>query len=366
VTRGRAGRGSLLQRRERETAISGPWVGVASPIARQQPVGARVGSSHIRLWIGLVLAAVVVGTLGYVVIEGWPPLDALYMTVITVTTVGYREVGALGAAGRVWTMLLAVVGVGLLFGFVGVVAESLVGEATSGKREARRMARAVEALSGHFVLCGYGRVGSTVARELRHDGEDVVVIDVLPESLRRAHDEGFLVVAGDATDDSTLRAAGIERARGLITTVDSDANNVYVILSARAINPSLFVVGRANAAGAEARLMQAGADRVVSPYTMAGHRIAGLAMRPRVVDYIDAALSHGELAFSLEEVTAREGDSIAGRTVGELREDGVFTLAIVPPTGGYAANPRPERRIVAGEVLVVSGSAATLAVLRDG
>jgi voltage-gated potassium channel len=326
----------------------------------------RIGSSHIRIWLALVLVAVAIGTLGYVAIEGWTFLDALYMTVITVTTVGYREVGPLSAAGRVWTMLFAITGVALLFGFVGVVAESLVLEAASGKREARRMAHTVQALQGHVVLCGYGRVGSTVARELRHDGEDVVVIDVLPESLQRAHDEGFLVVEGDASDDATLRAAGIERARGLITTVDSDAKNVYVILSARVLNPGLFVVARANAAGADVKLQQAGADRVVSPYTMAGHRIAGLAMRPRVVDYIDAALSHGQLAFSLEEVTAHDGDAVAGRTVGELRDSGIFTLAIVPPAGGYAANPPPERRVVAGEVVIVSGSAATLAALREG
>jgi voltage-gated potassium channel len=338
----------------------------AASLRRHPSLGARVGTSHIRLWLVLVAAAVAVGTLGYVAIEGWSPFDALYMTVITVTTVGFREVHPLSTAGRTWTMLVAAGGVGLLFGFVGVVAESLFSAATSGEREARRMARRVEALRGHFVLCGYGRVGSTVAHELRHDGESVVVIDVRPESLERARAEGFPVVAGDATDDATLHAAGIERARGLITTVDSDANNVYVILSARAINPGLFVVGRANAAGAEAKLLQAGADRVVSPYTMAGRRIAGLALRPRVVEYIDAALSHGELAFSLEEVTAREGDSIAGSSVGELRDRGIFTLAIVREAGGYAANPAPERRIVAGETLIVSGSAATLAALRGG
>ncbi len=320
--------------------------------------------SHIRVWLAVVVGVVLAGTAGYVVIEGWTPLDALYMTVITVTTVGFREVAPLGAAGQAWTMLLAVLGVGLLFGFVGVVAESLVVEATSGKREARRMAQAVDALSGHFVLCGYGRVGSTVAAELRHDGGQVVVIDVLADSLRRAREAGLLVVEGDATDETTLRAAGIERARGLITTVDSDASNVYVILSARAINPRLFVVARANAAGAEARVRQAGADRVVSPYTMAGHRIASLAMRPRVVEFIDAAMSHGELAFSLEEVTAREGDAIARHTVGELRELGIFTLAVVLGEGGYAANPGPERRIRSGETVIVSGSAEMLGTLR--
>ncbi|MGC8633266.1 MAG: potassium channel family protein [Candidatus Limnocylindrales bacterium] len=332
---------------------------------RRHPVPARFGRSHIRVWLAAVVTVVALGTLGYVLIERWSLLDALYMTVITITTVGFREVGPLGPVGRVWTMLVAVVGVGLLFGFVGVVAESLVFEATSGEREARRMLRAVEGLRGHVVLCGYGRVGSTVARELRHDGEDVVVIDVLPESLERARGEGFLAVEGDATKDATLRAAGIERARGLVATVDADADNVYVILSARAMNPGLFVVARANAADAEAKLTRAGANRVVSPYIMAGRRIAGLAMRPRVVDFIDAALSHGELAFSLEELTAREGDSITGSSVGELRDRGIFTLAIVRPEGGYAANPGPERRLAAGETLIVSGSAATLAALLE-
>lgn len=338
---------------------------VATP--RRRPAAVTgLGRSHVRAWLALVVGVIVIGTAGYVVIEGWSALDALYMTVITVTTVGFREVGPLGEAGRAWTMLLAIAGVGLLFGFVGVMAEALVMEATSGEREARRMAREVDALGGHFVLCGYGRVGSTVARELRHDGEQVVVIDVLPESLDRARADGFLVVGGDATDDETLRAAGITRAAGLITTVDSDASNVYVILSSRAMNPGLFIVGRANAAGAEAKLMQAGADRVVSPYTMAGHRIAGLALRPRVVDYIDAALSHGELAFALEQVTAREGDSIVGASVGELRDRGIFTLAVVRADHGYDANPAPDRRLAAGETVIVSGGAALLGTLREG
>ena len=344
--------------------MSGPADPAVAPHRRAVSFGG-LGRPHIRLWLALVVAVLAIGTIGYVAIQGWSLLDALYMAVITVTTVGFREVGPLNDAGRVWTMLLAIVGVGLLFGFVGIVAESLVVNATSGEREARRMARAVDALSGHFVLCGYGRVGSTVAQELRHDGERVVVIDVLPASLDRARADGFLIVEGDATLDTTLRAAGIERARGLITTVDSDANNVYVILSSRAMNPGLFVVGRANAAGAEAKLQQAGADRVVSPYTMAGRRIAGLAMRPRVVDYIDAALSHGELAFALDEVTAREGDAIAGSTVGELRGRGIFTLAVVRGDGGYDANPEPDRRLAAGETVIVSGAATLLSALRE-
>jgi voltage-gated potassium channel len=335
------------------------------PAASAPSPGALLGASHVRLLIAVVLGFVAAGTLGYVLIERWSAFDALYMTITTMTTVGFREVGPLSDAGRLWTMLVVVSGVGLIFGLVGIVAETVVVEATSGKRQAQRMSRAVDALRDHFVLCGYGRVGAVVAHELRHDGVALVIIDEIPESLDRARRDGFLVVEGDATDDATLRAAGLERARGLITTVDTDAANTYVILSARAINPSLFVVARANTAGAEARLVRAGADRVVSPYMLAGHRLAGLAIRPRVVDFIDAALSHGELAFALEEVTATSGGGIDERTVGDLRGDGIFVLAVVQESGRYEANPATERRLFAGDTLIVSGSATSLAGLRD-
>jgi voltage-gated potassium channel len=327
---------------------------------------ATITATHVRIWLGVVLAAIVIGTTGYIVLDpGWRLLDALYMTVITLTTVGFREVQPLDDAGRAWTMILAVAGVGLIFGSVGIVAEYLVVEATSGRREAKRMAGAVKKLSGHYILCGFGRVGLTVARELVHSGLKVVVIDILAESLARARNEGFLEVEGDATEEGTLRAAGIERAIGLITTIDSDAHNVYVILSARALNPKLFVVARANTADSEARLMQAGANRVVSPYTMAGHRLAELAVRPRVVDFIDAALSHGELAFSMEEVEVVAGNPSAdGVTVGSLRDTGVFILAIVTGEKSYEANPSATRVLTAGETLVVSGSVSRLKELR--
>jgi voltage-gated potassium channel len=324
-----------------------------------------ITATHVRIWLVVIVGCIVIGTGGFLVLEpGLRPLDALYMTVITLTTVGFGEGQPITDAGRVWTMALSLVGVGLIFGTVGIVAEYLVVEATSGRREARRMIEAVGKLSGHYILCGYGRVGQTVARELVHSGLKVVVIDILPESLARARREGFLEVEGDATEETTLRAAGIERARGLITTIDSDAHNVYVILSARAMNPRLFVVARANTEDSEARLMQAGASRVVSPYTMAGHRLAELAVRPRVVDFIDAALSHGELAFSMEEVEVTTGDSTDGSTVGALRDSGVFILAIVAGERSYEANPPADRILKAGETLVVSGSVARLRELR--
>jgi voltage-gated potassium channel len=372
---GRSSLGGFMdQRPERTpTRVATSEVGLAAGIPRIGRTGtaapvapAAITATHVRIWLGIVIGTIVIGTTGYMVIDpGWRILDALYMTVITLTTVGFREVEPLSDAARVWTMALSLAGVGLIFGSVGIVAEYLVVEATSGRREAKRMADAVNKLSGHYILCGFGRVGQTVARELVHAGRKVVVIDILSDSLGRARREGFLEVEGDATEEATLRAAGIERAKGLITTIDSDAHNVYVILSARALNPRLFVVARANTVDSEGRLMQAGADRVVSPYTMAGHRLAELATRPRVVDFIDAALSRGELAFSMEEVEVVAGSpGIDGATVGSLRDTGVFVLAIVTGEKSYEPNPPAGRVLRAGETLVVSGSVDRLKELR--
>jgi voltage-gated potassium channel len=331
--------------------------------------GARIGPAldlgHVRLFALLVAGAIFIGTAGYIVIERWSFSDALYMTISTLATVGFGEVQPLDEAGRAWTILLMIAGVGIIFGTIGIIAEVVVTEVSSTRREAKRMADQIAALRDHYILCGYGRVGSTVARELLHGGERVVVIDVEQASLDRARHDGHLVVGGDATEDATLREAGIEHARGLITTIDSDALNVYVTLSARALNPSIFLVGRANAAGSEAKVLQAGANRVVSPYTMAGRRIAELAIRPRVADFIDAALSHGELAFSMEELEVRPGGPIEGRTVADLRRDGIFALAVVTGPGTYEANPPDGRGLVAGESLVVSGSSSVLKPLRE-
>ena len=320
---------------------------------------------HLQIWIAAVLVVAATGTAGYVVLEGWNVSDALYMAVITLTTVGFREVHELDAAGRAWTMILSVGAVGIIFGTVGIVAEGLLAEVASGRKEAMRMERAVAELRNHFIICGYGRVGSMVARELVHGGQRVVVVDLRPESLVPAQADGHLIVAGDGTSDVVLRKAGVEHARGLVTCIDSDANNVYVTLSARALNPSLFIIGRASADGAAAKVLQAGADRVVSPYTMAGRRIAELALRPRVVEFIDAAMSHGELAFSMEEVEVGTGGSLGGRTVGSLRAEGIFTLAIVRGPGAYEPNPADERVLAVSETLIVSGSAERLRELRD-
>ncbi len=327
----------------------------------------RTQASLVRIaaaWAIVFSAVSIIGAVGYMLIDNWNFGDGLYMTVITLTTTGFREVRELDAMGRAWTGILSIAGVVLIFGTIGIVAESFIAEAVSGRREKQRMANAVASLGGHFILCGYGRVGGTVARELEHTAVKFVVIDINQESVDRAAAEGQLVVTGDATRDEVLEEAGIRRARGLITTMDSDANNVYVSLSARALNAQLFIVARANDEESEAKLRQAGADRVVSPYTRAGRQIAEVAIRPRVADFLDFALSHGQLSFSIEELAVGERGVLAGQTVGTLVERGIHTLAVAHGPQDYETNPPSDRVLVAGDHLIVSGTAEQLSSLR--
>jgi voltage-gated potassium channel len=335
-----------------------------APRSRPRPGGSRVTVEHLRSLAIAAVAATVIGAAGFTILEGWSLEDSLYQTVMTITTVGYREVHDLDTASRVWAMIVMVTGVAIIFGSVAVVAEYVIDEVGSGRREVGRMRKVVDETRDHFILCGYGRVGSTVARELVHAGHRVVVIDTNDTSRAQAQADGHLVVDGDATDDHTLLAAGVRRARGLVATVDSDAQNVFVVLSARALNPDLFIVGRASYESTLAKLAAAGADRMVSPYTLAGRRIAELAVRPRVTDYIDAALSHGEQAFSLEEIEVAAGGWLEGRSIGDLRRDGIATLAVFHGPQRGDTNPADDRPLVAGESIIVSGSFEALRDLR--
>ncbi len=317
-------------------------------------------SRPVMGWILAVLALAVIGALGYMVLEGWSFFDSIYMAVTTMTTVGFREVHDLDWPGRVWTMVMALSSIGVIFGTVGVVAENVITDVASGRRKAKRMGRIIDQLHGHYVVCGFGRVGSMVAQELVWDGNKVVVIDIREDSVQRAEDAGYLVVHGAAATDEVLRQAGVERAKGLVSAIDSDAENVYVTLTARSMNPDLFIVGRAGAENVISKLIQAGADRAVSPYTMAGRRIVNLALKPGVVEYIDEALDRGGLAFSMEEVVADPGGPLAEATVGDLRGRGILTLAVLHAPGEFEPNPPDDRVVATGEHLIVSGSTEVL------
>ena len=310
-----------------------------------------------------VLALVVitvVGIFGYVVFEGWNFTDALYMTVITLTTVGYREVRALDTSGQLWTMLLLITGVGTLF-YAAVTSVELVVEGTvRGYFGRRRVQAAISRLDGHYILCGYGRVGKQVAREFAADDVPFVVVEQDQDVMEECLAEGNLALLGEASDDEVLQEAGILRAGGLIAAVDSDADNVFVVLSARKLNHRLHIVARASSEESAAKLEIAGADRTLSPYAVGGRRLASLATQPLVVDFLDV-VTRGEkgIEFRLEEFFVPEDATIAGRTIGELEigaRTGAIVLAIRATEGTFDTTPSADVRLRAGDTLIVLGS----------
>lgn len=304
----------------------------------------------------LLLLVMGLGTAGYVALERWSGFDAFYMTITTITTVGGGEPRPMDTAGKWWTIIVVVFGFGTLtytlLALLGYVIEGHLGVAVEGRRMRRRVAK----MEGHFILCGFGRVGREIARDFTSEGIPFVVVDINEDSLDRAAAEEFLVVHGDAADIETLRAAGIDRARGLVTAVDSDADNVYVTLSARVLRPDLFIVARANRDDAEPKLRLAGANRVISPYTIGGRRMASLAMRPAAVDFVDTVLSANNGELLLEDFTIPPGSAWTGRPLIDLSPagDDVIVLAI-KRAGTMLFRPAPHTKLAAEDELVAAG-----------
>ena len=315
----------------------------------------------------IIVLIMLTGTLGYMLIEGWDALDALYMTVTTMATVGFGEIHPLSPRGRLFTIALIVLGVGgalyLLTTMMQFVFEGHLGR----NLERRRMQRRIESLRDHFILCGFGRVGRQVAHDFRAAGVPFVVIDVNQSSLDAASEEGCLCIRGDAAEDETLRRAGIEMARGLVTCVNSDADNIFVTLSARALRSDLFIVARGNNDEAAPKLRRAGANRVVSPYSIGGRQMAMLATRPTAVELIDRVLSHADVDLLLEDFTVREGSALIGKSVQEVGKEiapGVLILAI-RRQAQLVTQPPADATVGAGDELVAFGTSAQLRALES-
>jgi len=320
----------------------------------------RLALRRVQSAVLALLTISAVGVLGYMVFEGWRFTDALYMTVITLTTVGYKEVHVLDASGQLWTMLLLITGVGTLF-YAAVSSVELVVEGTvRGYFGRRRVKAAIGRLNGHYVLCGYGRVGRQVAREFAADEVAFVIVEQDQEVLEECLAEGYLALLGEAADDDVLEEAGILRAAGLIAAVDSDADNVFVVLSARKINPKLHIVARASSDESAAKLEIAGADRTLSPYAVGGRRLAALAKQPLVVDFLDV-VTRGEkgIEFRLEEFSVPVDSNIAEHTIGELKigeRTGAIVLAVRTTEGNFDTTPSADDRLHSGDTLIVLGS----------
>lgn len=320
---------------------------------------------RMRLTLALIvlMAVVVVGTVGYVVIEGWSVFDALYMTVITVGTVGYAEVQELSDLGRGFTMGLIILGFGVLLFALGTFIDFVVEGHLKGLLEGRRMQSKIEGLDKHHIVAGIGRVGSVVARSLAEEGVPFLVVESDPDSVERARDEGWLVLDADATEEETLLAAGVERARGLVTALDTDADNLFVTFSARSLNQDLFIVARSSHEVSEAKLRRAGADRVLTPNVIGGRRMAAMLMQPIVSDFLDLVTHGDSVEFRLQEVELPANCLFIGNSIkdAQVREStGAYILAIQQPGGSVNTNPSSDTTLEAGDRLVVLGTSAQI------
>jgi len=319
-----------------------------------------------RLRRGIIILAsiIVAGTIGYMHIEGWSFNEAIYMTVITISTVGYGEVHPLSNAGRIFSIFLIAGGVsGALF-----VASAAIEYLLEGRLRAilgrRQMKAKTGRLKDHFILCGYGRVGEDIARTFTKEGISFIVLDSRPNNITMAEEEGYLCLLGDATSDKALIEAGIERARGLVAAVGSDIDNTYITLSARGLCPHLFIEARASTKEAETKLKKAGANRVVSPNSIGARRMAMLALRPAVVDFIDTVAYRRGQELQMENTEVGAKSPLVGQTVEAIRHRSKAPiLAINKKSGTLLANPAGKEIIKAGDRLIVMGTKEQLDAL---
>jgi voltage-gated potassium channel len=316
-----------------------------------------------RVQLGLLALAMVlvVGTIGYLLL-GLSPLDAAYQTVTTVSTVGFREIGTSDGPYKVFTMVLILTGVGVVLYTLTVLLETLLEGRLTHRLWRRRMDRDIARMRDHVIVCGYGRLGRTIADHLAAAGRELVVIERAEHVLTSP----FPHVHGDANDDAVLEAAGVDRAATLIAALDSDSQNLYLTLSARSRRPDLFIIARARLESAEPKLRQAGADRVVNPQLIGGTRIAAMTLQPHVLEFVDVVFHDGSLEFRLEEIPIGAGSVLDGRTIGEVAvrdRTGAMVLAVREPTGTFVTNPTTDTRMAAGQVLIAIGTSEQLAAL---
>ncbi|MDH7480478.1 MAG: potassium channel protein [Armatimonadota bacterium] len=326
---------------------------------------------QLKFAVLVVFALIALGTFGYSYIENMPLLDALYMTVITITTVGYREVHPLSQDGKIFTIVLILAGVSTLFTVVFWTISNAIEFAATERMQhlfwRRRMQKSINSVKDHYIVCGYGRMGQAIASEFRRRNIPFVVVENNPEQLPKLVAERALFVEGDATDEKVLLAAGVERARGLISVAPTDADNTFIVLTAKGLNPNLYTVARSIKVEDEPKLRRAGADRVMSPYILGGKRMAWAALRPTVVDFLENALYSEEYELEISEVTVSADSEFVGKTLREsgIREkSGANVIALKTKEGALTPSPSPDVEIREGDVLVVLGTPKQLEALQ--
>ncbi len=322
---------------------------------------------------GLALLSLVllVGTGWFALVEDFAPLDALYMTVITISTVGFREVHDLDASGRVFVVFLIIGGLTVMTYTLGSVGRVIVEGSLRRYVGRQRMLRDIDNLKGHYIVCGHGRMGRILCEELTREEEPFVVVEGKPETAEELAARGYRVVEGDATEDEVLRRAGVTRAKGLVAVVSNNVDNLYITLSAREIcrqeNPKLYILARATDRAAAEKIRRTGADRVISPYTIGGMRLVQALLRPTVYDFVDVATQGGALELMFEELAVGAGAGVAGRAIKDsgIRQNyDVIVIAIKKPNGRMVFNPGPEAVLEADDVLIALGDREQLGRLR--
>lgn len=326
---------------------------------RKQP------TRRLRLLLigGLLFCLVLGGSLGYYLIEGWGFLDSVYMTVITLSTVGFGEVLPLSPNGRAFTILLVIGGVGSAAYAFSNLYNLFLSEESRHIWRTRRRQHMINQLIDHVIVCGYGRMGRQAAANLDREGLEFAVIDRNSEVAAQCEKDGFLAITGNAANAEVLQQAGIKRAKTIIACAASDADNVFIVLTARGLRSDIQIIARANFEDTDEKLMRAGADRVILPYVVAGQRMVSQIVRPAVADFLDVVMHSNELELWLEEFTVQSGAPISGRTLADVnprQKHGINVLALIPPNGPMHTNPSPDDRIDVGSRLIVLGTRAGL------
>ncbi len=323
-----------------------------------------------RMWLIAVAMAFVLaaGTIGLALIEGYPLFDAFYMTLFTVTTVGYSELRPLSHAGRIFNSFIILFGVTVMFFAIGAMTQAIIQLELGDIFDKRRIRRMIDNLANHYIICGYGRVGRGAAQELRIAGAPFVVVERDPERAGQAVREGLLALTADSTRDETLHAAGVKRARGLIAALGAAAARLFVILSAKTLNPMLNLAARVSEEEAEQKLRRAGADAVIAPYAITGHRLAQALLRPHVSQFLDFTENSPELDVAIEQIRVSDASPLVSKSLqqAQLRRDlGVVVLAMRKSSGKMVFNPPADAAIEGGDYLIVMGRHADLRKLEN-
>jgi voltage-gated potassium channel len=314
--------------------------------------------NNLKIALISILILIVIGTAGFHLIEGWDVLECFYMTIMTLTTVGYGDFTPESSAGKIFTVMLVIFGVGTMLYTVGLVAQTMVEGRLMNLMGRGRMEKTIEKMSNHYIICGCGRIGMLIARELHAEKVPFIVMDNNAEAIQKVQDEGFVYFRGDATHDKSLIGAGIKRARGIVCVLPSDAQNLYVILTAKELNPTIWILSRSEEEASEHRLLRAGADRVMSPYTLGGNRMAMAILRPAMLDFIEITTRRQSLELRMDELEICQGSPLVGKSLeeSEIRQRyGLIIVAVKKDSGKMIFNPVASYVIQNGDKLIALG-----------